>query len=505
MKKLMILALGVILVAAYAVPAMAETQVDFSGSYRVQAYYNTNMNLADDSEDEFKTSYFRHRFRAAFNIMPNDNITLVLKMQANKDQKWGEAASGQNGVANLYVAPGDVYANADNDFDIYQIYMDIRTPYGMFSFGRMPGGFTGLQLLGYTGSSYWGCSLPFDAEDYWTAVKYTYASGPLTVVAKWTKVTEYDNTSGDLGNPGVLTQAITGGGNQYDQDRDTYTILPIYRFPNGGVTLNLSYAVDKTGQAFGAVGVNGADADGYVWLIEPAIAYQFGPVGLYGELQYRTGKVTFSDAWQSLFPAGTVGPPAEDVDLSGLGFYLAGVYNYGMGEVGLEYLWTQGDDGTEADRNMAAVNSGGDFTPMFIMNNGWTGLQTALPAGSTGSAAMTGGLAGTANHWYLGAWVDHNVTEDLMLHAALGYAQINETRPFETRAANGTFVAGWEEVSRDYGWEIDLGVSYAIMSNLTYTLDFGYFTPGDFHKYGQINHPGLGSTWSAVQTLSLGF
>jgi hypothetical protein len=70
----------------------------------------------------------------------------------------------------------------------------------------------------------------------------------------------------------------------------------------------------------------------------------------------------------------------------------------------------------------------------------------------------------------LGGWVDYSVTEDLMLHAALGYFAVNEIPS-----------KNWD---KHVGTEFDLGLKYNIMSNLSYQLDAGYFWTGDYYKMG---------------------
>ena len=59
----------------------------------------------------------------------------------------------------------------------------------------------------------------------------------------------------------------------------------------------------------------------------------------------------------------------------------------------------------------------------------------------------------------------HNITEDLMLHAAYGFMQMNEV-------ADG--------VDDDFGSEFNLGLQYYIMKNLRYRAYLAYFMPGSY-------------------------
>jgi hypothetical protein len=61
------------------------------------------------------------------------------------------------------------------------------------------------------------------------------------------------------------------------------------------------------------------------------------------------------------------------------------------------------------------------------------------------------------------------VSDKLSVNSALAYAQAESE------------LQGFDD---EYGWEIDLGMSYSLMDNLAYQVDFGYLMTGDFFDEG---------------------
>ena len=216
-----------------------------------------------------------------------------------------------------------------------------------------------------------------------------------------------------------------------DQDWDLYLQLTQYKWKNGGVNNMIGYSRNRA--------VSGSKID--AWLLNPAAMMDFGPFSIHGELRYLNGQMT------------TVG--ANDIELKGLAYFIEGDFNYGPGTIGAWYLWTQGDDDGLADGELSnRVTSGTEFLPLLVVYD--EGLSV-------------GTLTDTSNHWTLGLWWEHSVTENLMLNGAFGYIKIDEVPD------------GWDDV---YGSEFDVGMSYGLMANLTYNAKFGYFMPGDWWKAG---------------------
>jgi hypothetical protein len=444
---------------------MAETKVEFSGSYRVRAHYFNNPGLQANSDDEGKRSWLDQRFRMAIRFMPSEHLTLTVDLEAN-DVVWGHQAwrAGYGTQAGLFSG-----AKNTGDIEMYHSYMSIKSAVGVFSFGRMPGGTDGLANLGYSGGPM-GNGNPFDGEQPRDRFKWVLPAGPLTAIFVYDKRIENDgyNATGAAG---------TGNANILDADRDTWALVLIYKFANGGVSGTIAY--DRNHGRVQVAGANPAPAtlvapqtDSDAWIVNGAIALNFGPVGIHAEIQYLTGELT-------VVPA----VPAIDRDLEGLGYYLDVTYNYGPGTVGVFYTYVQGD-GNPADNTVKGVfGLGGDYTPFLI----------ATDFGFSGGAANPGVNAAANGLHIYGAWVDHNLTEDMMFSAAVGFFKVDET----------VTIAGVTP-DDDYGTEIDLRLSYNLMANLTYDVSFGYFMAGDWFKgYNAFND--VGNAWILTQSLTLSF
>ena len=99
-------------------------------------------------------------------------------------------------------------------------------------------------------------------------------------------------------------------------------------------------------------------------------------------------------------------------------------------------------------------------------------------------------ISGQANQWMVGGWVDYTVTEDLMLQAALGYFAVNEVPN-----------KNWD---KNVGTELDLGLKYNIMANLSYQLDLGCFWTGDYYKMG-VSTADVGNAYCIKNTPQISF
>ncbi len=415
MKRFLVFTFAALLVLSFAAAAAAETKVAFSGSYRVRGFYNNNFNLADSSDDEGKSSFFDQRFRLAVKLSPSDNLTLNLNLQALKDNKWGTQSSGltwKNKPGALGNGAGD--AEYNSSFELYRVYMDIKTAYGRFQIGRMTAGAAGLITNGVGGSPIGEDRYAFDSEEQRQRIKFIYNNGPIFVVAGYEKNAEQDSLP-----------ALNPAGEE-ELDQDSVFLLPKYTFGNGAVNCLFVYSLNST--------IPGEKITFYI--VNPALSLNFGQFSFNAEVKYFSGDMEVANK-----------------DMEGLGFYFDASWKYGAGELGAWYLWAQGDDDATDNNIKGKVTSGADFCPLLVAYD------------IAGVGAMD--LNNSANHWSAGLWLDHNITEKLMLHASFGFIKMNET------PAN---------VDKSYGSEFDAGLVYKICENLSYEALFGYFMAGDFHK-----------------------
>ena len=481
-RKLMIGALGALLVTAFAATAMAETRVDFSGSYRVRAILKemTTTNWVPKAGGGYemagtKSSYFDHRLRISMQFMPSEFLTMHVGLNLDGN-KWGE----QGWSNDFWRAAGggssgnDNYPNGSGAyFEVRYYYMSIKTSIGMFSLGRMPGGSAGFIGLGYSGSPL-AASDVFDGVTPRDRIKYALASGPMAMTVVYEKKAELDRG----------TATLAPATRQDDQDWDEFSVTASYRFAGGGVIATLLYqrnhanfvnfesGVPLQAMVPAALAAGATSADAHIWVFNPAVVLNFGPVGIHGEMQYATGSADIR------YGGGPTPAGAKDsADISALGYYLDATFNFGPGMVGVQYANFSGD-GDTTDYDVDGVTAaGGDFLPFVVAYD-----EGVAPAALPGGALRAGkpglrGIFNAANHWMLGFWVDYSVTENLMLHAAYGYFNINEVGEYSYDGG-----ATWKGQDHNFGSEIDFIAKYTIMPNLDFTFEFGYFMPGDYWK-----------------------
>ena len=430
MKKLFIVALGVILLLAFAASVMAETKVSFNGQYRARYWYRYNQNLGtgDDGEQpNGSVGYFDQRLRLGIKFMPSDKLSFNLDLQAIEQNKWGTQPSGVEwtGYPGATVTTG-VDANGDpvvvdmsaadydSSIEVRFAYISYATPFGIFDVGRMYGGVGGLALMGYYGDSWEGFICPFDLGVPTQRIKYVLPMGNFTIVAVYQKSLETD----------AYDQFTS------DSDVDTFIGSLGIKWATGSANPTLIYVRNRANPLF----------DTNLYVFNPGLIQNFGPFGLHFEMNYTVGTM------ESTLDGG------QDIDVSGLGIYMDGQYTYGMGNVALMGWYVSGDDDATDDETTDAVNIGGDHYPLLVLYDAY------LTANNVG---------GSPNHWVIGAWWDHNITEDIMLHAAVGYVSLVETA---------------EGIDEYYGSEVDLGVRFQLADGLTFKTMVGYFAPGEYHE-----------------------
>ncbi len=132
-------------------------------------------------------------------------------------------------------------------------------------------------------------------------------------------------------------------------------------------------------------------------------------------------------------------------------------------DIGMLAFYATGDsDDTYDSDDTEALSAGGyglgeQFQPYVILTGATTGMYV-----SDYNAADTDLLSlGIIS---LGMHADFAVTDKLNLHSAIAWAQLEDAE---------------SNMDKELGWEIDLGVSYNLMDNLTYSVDFGYFMTGE--------------------------
>ncbi|MBF0530272.1 MAG: hypothetical protein HQK55_13570 [Deltaproteobacteria bacterium] len=537
-KKLLIAALVVGLVAAFSTSAMAESKVDFSGMFRVRAFYNNNFTLQGKQAWESKKSYIENYLIMDFKVMPTDNLTLNVGLITEKSN-WGQQGSpyffsrpyGSGNNAATTTAPPQNNATSrvdtENDFELRYFWADIKTSVGLFQIGRMPLKGFGLKTLGWTGSKVFASSPGTkELENSIDQMAWTLPSGPWTFGLVYQKKMEGDAGTGEgplwdgSGTAPADGRMRNFAGRQYDQDWDLYGAWGMFKFATGGVGLGAFYEQIKAQyidlgsgeianapsplpmsvlvppQALANIDPANRSIDGYLMsLIVPA-SVNFGPVGLHAQVNYSFGQLKWhlqpGALTQFTTADGKVMEIKDSASMESWILHADATYNYGPGVVGFQYTYISGDN-TNTDYKIDGVlNLGADFYPLLITFD--RGLNSTVDhyyqasAGGIGSTAGRGAAADVlytngyrgngGNLWTLIGWVDHSLTEDMLVHAALGY--IDVLHPGQNRWNN-------QNISRHFGTELDVSLIYTLMQNLTFQLDLGYFWAGSYFKQGWSN------------------
>ena len=130
------------------------------------------------------------------------------------------------------------------------------------------------------------------------------------------------------------------------------------------------------------------------------------------------------------------------------------------------YFHTSGDDNAANTDLNSYGNTGWDFEPLYILTGAFGNILNNYQGADTsdfGTATHTAGV----NAFVVST--DFSATQDLNLHAALGYAMADKER------------TGWEN---EYGFEYNIGAAYKLLDNLIYAVHLGYLNTGDFFKLG---------------------
>lgn len=290
--------------------------------------------------------------------------------------------------------------------NIHKVYMNYTSPLGVFRIGRTPAG------------EWYGNFLNTDNHGsrimWWPSL----LPEPWDLLAYTEKVAEDDDNS-----------------EKTDQDTDRYHLGLSHRGEKGlGAMAYDHYRVAATDSGYGDMQVFGDYRLNNVHLQIEAL-HRFG--------DDQTDTAIDYDAWAAM------------VDLNG---NLAGT------TAGLLYFYASGDDESTAADNEACFDSAGglgeDFQPFYILTGYFGGLLNEH-VGSTS-------IDDDGVHGY-GLYADHQLTEKLTLHAALGHAEADEEP------------AGRED---DLGWEWNLGATYLLLENLVYEARFGYLAGGDYFRIG---------------------
>lgn len=157
----------------------------------------------------------------------------------------------------------------------------------------------------------------------------------------------------------------------------------------------------------------------------------------------------------------------NDYDIEGMAFFADVGVKMDKLDIGGMFFYGSGDDdgfGANNDKENffgASNGTGEDFEPLYILTGYTTGMLNGGFAGAD-SDMTDAGVLGLVAH------ADFKVTDAMSLNAAVGYAMA-ESEPALY-------------LDDEYGFEVNAGMSYKLLDNLTYDLHLGYLMTGDFFQ-----------------------
>jgi len=423
---LVLLLLG--LIVAFSTQAMA-VDVKFSGEYYAAGMYLDKTSLVKDNGPSTAFYYQRLRLRTDFTVSPG--LKLITRADI-MERAWG-AARSNTGTTTDRDSAGTRAENENIAFD--WVYIDYKSPVGIFQAGYMNDGSTGTIFANSTGPK--------------PRIKYSNSFGPMTLNLAYTKEGEKSTRNGVAGFA--------------DADSDKYGIEGVYKWKSGRAGLNVNYYNNRTNRP----AVSGSNKTNY-FLFTPYASAQIGPVALQLEVNYATGQQKYED---NILAAGTTG---DKVDLQGLSGWIDATADFGMFYIGGSVAYVSGDDQASRDKNEGfAVHGGRDWNPCLILFNNDVDYWAGSPAGWDGTRTSNNGTMTNAYFGQLRAGVRPVEKVDIM--ASVSYAVADKT-------LNALPTNTGEWAGRGYGYEVDLTATYKITNNLSYMVGGGYFFVGDWFK-----------------------
>lgn len=398
MKKFLVVLLALGLIVAFSAPAAA-TDVKFSGSYYVAGWYQSNQSLQKDAGSS--NAFYSQRLRVQTVFQVAEGLKLTTRFDA-MERVWGQEAVGSTA------------GTEEKNIRWERVYVTFNTLGGTFDVGYQSGGTYGTIFADAVASG-----VP--------RIKYTYANGPVKVLAVIEKGEELD----------IGTTCA-------DKDYDKYIVAPSYKWDGGNAGILIEYLNDARKSD-----ASDGDYKARWWLLDPYFKATFGPVYVEGEFLLKTGKQ------KKYEETGT------DVDYNGKSAYLMAKVDLGQVYVGGQLAWVEGDDPNTTDKDESGW-TGQDYNPCLIL---------------FGEDAFNkfGGNFGT-----------YDTTGDTMSNAMLYqvFAGFKPLAKLETMASFTLAKADQKgtNVDDDYGTEFDITATYKVYDNLSYMVGFGYLWTGDYYK-----------------------
>jgi|GEM_PF-5693902 len=391
-------------------------------SWSAGACTNGGLDFVDADDNPYCINYYdtkandmwHHSLYIFPELKVNDNVALKSEIRMIDRDVWG---SNQ--------ATGPINSAAYENMRLRLLWMEYMSPVGKWQIGRILGGGWGTKFLDSTGNR--------------DRIKWY----PSFMPENWGMLLLYQK--------GAEKDAFDGSTDEAD-------VASYY--------VGLSWTADfgKTDAAFWH---NRFDEDyqsgpSYdnteFWL---ATNYKLAGMNFVGELNYGFGDDSAGADISSLALMGDLSMQIESFTIGGLAFWLQGDMTVDNDNEG--YI---GRNGVGNDYNPFAIATG-DY--MGLLNgdkNGYLSAVTAvlgIPGYEDLVPELGSGGQGTPGALALAAYGKWQMNEKLGFNAAVGYIWADEVP---------------SGVDDGMGMEFDVGLSYKLLDNLTYSATFAYMAPG---------------------------
>jgi hypothetical protein len=451
MKKLWLILLSLGLVMAFSVSAFA-VDVKVGAEYYVGGLYLNKVQVYDGLEGTRKnfsnpsTAFFYQRLRVGTDFVVSPCLKLVTRFDA-MERIWGGARANvwQSNQDYAEFSAGSRPESENIAFDV--AYVDYTSSAGQFKVGYMP-------------DYAFGTVFADNASAYYNGqIQYFLPVGPFTVLAVYSKIS--DNSSSAVSSNSWYWRNRLNA-TRTDRDLDSYRIGGVYNFKGGETGILFRWDRDAANRGEAADGDFGDSYLSNVYVIDPYVKAQIGPVALQAELLYYFGDAAKYEGYVT---------GETNVSISALSVFVDAVAKFGMFNVGGSFAYLSGDDPSTPDKleGYLDINNGGlDWNPCLLMFNNET------------ITYWQGGIGGHDDKW-----VNYRMNNAWFFQGRVGIQptpQFDAVLSISYALADKKALWGYPTTGGTYGTEIDLTGTYKITNNLSYMLGFGYLFTGDFFK-----------------------
>lgn len=466
MKRFQLILLSLALVMAFCASAFA-VDVKFSGSYYAAGMYldkitflkggtpyipspGSNIPPIPVSTENLSSAFYYQRVRINTDVVVSPGLKLVTRFDV-MERNWGAARSFP-GIDTDVESSGTKAENENIAFD--WAYVEYTSPVGLF-------------MVGIQDDGGWGTILA-DTSRPQGIVTYAIEANGFIAALQFVKMID--------GSRRAINPL------QYsDFDMDKYQLATMYEWKTGKAgILGIFYRAAN----FRDLGILAK-----VYVLEPFVVANLGPVKVQAELDYAWGNLNNDNPGGIEFRVDNlVGWIDAGVDFKQ--YYFGGTFAY-----------VSGNDWKNCDMAKGGVIRGGfltggmDWNPTLILFNN----ERQYWAGDIGGHDMTGtftndvsktfGLndSGMYNAWFFQTRAGVRPTNKLDINASVSYA-LADSKTLGSMLGPLIGMQATEAVSNEYGWEIDLTGTYKITDNLSYMLGGGYLFTGNYFKGSDPNN-----------------